>query len=50
MRVAVVGATGTIGLPLTHALARSHDVVAVARRLPEQQAAGVRWIAADATD
>lgn len=50
MRVAVVGATGTIGLPLTHALARTHDVVGVARRLPEQDDAGVRWIAADATD
>ena len=50
MRVAVVGATGTIGLPLTHALARTHDVVGLARQLPERHDDGVRWIAADATD
>src|SRR5471032_2828677 len=50
MRVAVVGATGTIGLPLTRALACTHDVVGVARRPPEQPEDGVRWIGADATD
>lgn len=49
MRVAVIGATGTIGRPLVEVLARSHDVVGVARS--SQPADGtVRWIAADATD
>jgi uncharacterized protein YbjT (DUF2867 family) len=50
MRVAVVGATGTIGRPLVELLARDHDVVGVARRPPAEQRAGVEWIAADATD
>ena len=50
MRVAVVGATGTIGLPLTRALARTHDVVGVARRAPEKHDERVRWVAADAGD
>ena len=34
MRVAVVGATGTIGRPLVEALSRAHEVVGVARRPP----------------
>lgn len=50
MRVAVVGATGTIGEPLVEALAASgHDVVAIARH-PKQTSDGVEWIAANATD
>ena len=49
MRVAVIGATGTIGRPLVEALARAHDVVGVARR-PPQGDDRVNWIAADATD
>ena len=32
MKVAVFGATGTIGTALLPALARSHDVVALSRR------------------
>jgi len=48
MRVAVLGATGTIGRPLVDALARTHDVVGVARRPPCGNQ--VHWIAADATD
>jgi uncharacterized protein YbjT (DUF2867 family) len=48
MRVAVIGATGTIGRPLVDALARTHDVVGVARRPPCGNQ--VHWIAADATD
>ena len=50
MRVAVVGATGTIGSPLVDALAESgHEVVAVSRRggAPRQ---GVMPVAADASD
>ena len=50
MRVAVVGATGTIGRPLTAALSAKHDVVAVARTPGPVADAGVEWIAADATD
>ncbi|HEX2703383.1 MAG TPA: NAD(P)H-binding protein, partial [Solirubrobacteraceae bacterium] len=50
MRVAVVGASGTIGRPLTIALAAEHDVVAVARTPGPVADAGVEWIAADATD
>jgi uncharacterized protein YbjT (DUF2867 family) len=48
MRVAVIGATGTIGRPLVEALSRTHDVVGVARRPPRDNQ--VNWIAADATD
>jgi uncharacterized protein YbjT (DUF2867 family) len=49
VRVAVVGATGTIGRPLVVALSREHDVVGVARRPPPRDDQ-VDWIAADATD
>jgi uncharacterized protein YbjT (DUF2867 family) len=49
MRVAVIGATGTIGRPLVEALSPTHDVVGVARRPPERDD-DVNWIAADATD
>ena len=50
MRVAVVGATGTIGRPLVEALCAEHDVVGVARRPPTTALDRVEWIAADATD
>jgi uncharacterized protein YbjT (DUF2867 family) len=50
MRVAVVGATGTIGRPLIHALSVRHDVVAVARTPAPEEGAEVEWISADATD
>lgn len=49
MRVAVLGATGTIGRALVPELARRHEVVAIARR-PGPDADGVTWRAADATD
>jgi uncharacterized protein YbjT (DUF2867 family) len=48
MRVAVIGATGTIGRPLVEALSRTHDVVGIARRPPRDNQ--VNWIAADARD
>ncbi|MEP7335386.1 MAG: NAD(P)H-binding protein [Actinomycetota bacterium] len=50
MRVAIVGATGTIGRPLVAALSLEHDVVGVARRPPGTTQDRVDWIAADATD
>jgi uncharacterized protein YbjT (DUF2867 family) len=49
MRVAVIGATGTIGRPLVEALSLTHEVVGVARRPPPGDD-HVSWIAADATD
>ena len=48
MRVAVIGASGTIGRPLVEALSQTHEVVGVARRPPRDNE--VNWIAADATD
>jgi uncharacterized protein YbjT (DUF2867 family) len=48
MKVAVFGATGTIGAALLPALTRSHDVVALSRR--EQKGDGVTWLRADASD
>jgi uncharacterized protein YbjT (DUF2867 family) len=50
VRVAVVGATGTIGRPLVRALAFDHEVVGVARRPVASVEDGVEWVAADATD
>ena len=48
MRVAVFGATGTIGNALLPLLARRHEVVAVSRRPHESN--DVDWAIADATD
>jgi len=48
VRVAVFGATGTIGNALLPLLARRHEVVAVSRRRHESN--GVDWAIADATD
>ena len=51
MRVAVVGATGTIGVPLVAALVEAgHDVVAVSRRPAADPGDGVTRVAADATN
>jgi uncharacterized protein YbjT (DUF2867 family) len=50
VRVAVAGATGTIGHPLVRTLAMAHEVVGVARRPAASVEDGVKWIAADATD
>jgi uncharacterized protein YbjT (DUF2867 family) len=48
MKVAVFGASGTIGRPLLTELARTHDVVAVSRR-ERPSGEGVTWKTADAT-
>lgn len=49
MRVAVFGASGTVGRPLVTELARAHDVVALSRS--ERDGPGdVEWKTADATD
>ncbi len=50
MRVAVVGATGTIGGPLVRALAAQHHVIGVARTAPASTGDQLEWLAADATD
>ena len=47
MRVAVFGATGTIGQALLPRLAREHDVTGVSRRPRSDTAEGVRWVVAD---
>ncbi|MGZ4333708.1 MAG: NAD(P)H-binding protein [Gaiellaceae bacterium] len=49
-RLAVIGATGTIGRPLVEALAGTQDVVGIARTPPATADTQVHWIAADATD
>ena len=49
MRIAVLGASGTIGRALVPVLAREHEVIAVARHAGEA-ADGVEWRVADVTD
>ncbi len=49
MKIAVFGATGTVGRALVPLLAKHHEVLAVSRR-PHESTSGVRWAVADATD
>jgi uncharacterized protein YbjT (DUF2867 family) len=49
MRIAVLGASGTIGRALLPLLAQEHEVVAVSRTAREPEG-GVRWAVADAAD
>jgi uncharacterized protein YbjT (DUF2867 family) len=49
VRVAVFGATGTIGGPLLPLLAQEHEVVGISRRGREDED-GVEWRQADASD
>lgn len=49
MKIAVLGATGTIGRALVPLLAQEHDVVAISRR-PRSGSDGIPWMQADATD
>jgi len=49
MKVAVFGASGTIGEPLLADLAREHDIVAVSRN-ERSDSGNVTWKVADATD
>lgn len=50
MRVAVIGATGTVGAPLVAALAAEHDVLAISRSGRTTGGERVESIKADATD
>jgi len=49
VKIAVLGATGTVGRALVPLLAERHEVVAISRR-PGVGAQGVRWAQADAGD
>ena len=49
MKIAVLGATGTVGQALVPLLAQQHEVLAVSRR-PREELWGVRWTVADASD
>jgi len=49
MKVAVFGASGTVGRPLLAELARTHHVVAISRT-DQTDKGGVTWKRADATD
>jgi len=49
MKIAVLGASGTVGRALVPLLAKQHDVLAVSRR-PRDATRGIRWATADATD
>jgi len=49
VRIAVLGATGTVGSALVPVLAEHHDVVAISRQHRESKN-GVHWAQADATD
>ena len=46
MKVAVLGATGTVGRALVPVLAADHEVVAVSRH-PSRSSSGVEWRRAD---
>lgn len=48
MRIAVIGATGNVGQALLSELqSAGHDVVGVARRVPDEGAGADEWVAAD---
>ena len=47
MRIAVFGASGTVGSALLPILAREHEVIAVSRRAHAEGGANVRWVTAD---
>lgn len=49
MKIAVLGATGTVGRALVPLLERQHEVVAVSRR-PQGSTGATRWEAADVTN
>lgn len=49
MKVAVFGATGTIGAPLLPLLALEHEVVGISRK-PRESESGITWRQADASD
>ena len=50
MRIAVFGASGTVGSALLPILAREHEVIAVSRRAHTENGTHVRWVTADVAD
>ena len=50
MRIAVFGASGTVGSALLAILAHEHEVIAVSRRAHTGGGTNVRWLTADVTD
>jgi uncharacterized protein YbjT (DUF2867 family) len=50
VKVAVFGATGTVGEALLPALARDHEVTAVSRSSDEGVRDGIRWVRGDVED
>ena len=50
MRIAVFGASGTVGSALLPLLAREHEVIAVSRRAHTEGDTNVRWVTADVTN
>jgi uncharacterized protein YbjT (DUF2867 family) len=50
MRIAVFGASGTVGSALLPLLARKHEVIAVSRRAHTEAGTNLRWATADVTD
>jgi uncharacterized protein YbjT (DUF2867 family) len=50
VRIAVFGASGTIGSALLPILAGEHEVIAVSRRAHTEGGANVRWVTADLAD
>ena len=50
MRVAVFGASGTVGSALLPELAGEHEVIAVSRRAHAANGSNIRWVTADVTD
>jgi uncharacterized protein YbjT (DUF2867 family) len=50
MRIAVFGASGTVGSALLPLLAREHEVIAVSRRAHTEGGTNLRWVTADVTD
>jgi len=50
MRIAVFGASGTIGSALLPVLARRNEVIAISRRPHGEGHTSVRWVTADVTD
>ena len=50
MRIAVFGASGTVGSALLPTLAFEHEVIAVSRRAHTEGGTNIRWVAADVTN
>jgi uncharacterized protein YbjT (DUF2867 family) len=50
MRIAVFGASGTVGSALLPVLAPEHEVIAVSRLAHTEGGANIRWVTADVTD